>query len=81
MTEGSNSITFEKLIPVLNEIGLKTASQRFFYVDEIPKMVYKDLDEFLFGKTVGIKNGRKIIYYSDIMDWLDKIWLKGLSIV
>jgi hypothetical protein len=73
------SITFSNLISVLNEIGLKSTSQRFFYVDEIPPIVYEDLDNFLFGKTIGVKNDRKIIYYSDINDWLRKVWEKGLS--
>jgi hypothetical protein len=72
-------ITFANLIPILNEIGLKSTAQRFFYVDEVPKIVYEDLDGFLFGKTVGVKNDRKIIYYSDIIDWLKKVWEKGLT--
>jgi hypothetical protein len=73
-------MTVEQLIPILNEIGLKSKKQRFFYIDEIPKSLYNDLDEFLFGKTVGVKNNRKIIYYADMMNWLNKIWQKGLSI-
>lgn len=73
-------MTIEQLIPILNEIGLKSTTQRFFYVDEIPKALYNDLDEFLFGKTVGVRNNRKVIYHADIIDWLNKIWQKGLSV-
>jgi|JI10StandDraft_1071094.scaffolds.fasta_scaffold385526_2 hypothetical protein len=73
-------MTIDELMPILNEIGLKSTTQRFFYIDEIPKPVYNDLNEFLIGKTIGVRNNRKVIYHADIMAWLDKVWHKGLNI-
>lgn len=75
----SFSIPYSELISILGEIQSKTKSQQFYYVDEIPTILKPYIDTFLYGKTIGAKDGRKFIYYNDIMQWLRKVWQFGLS--
>ncbi len=75
----TDSINFNNLISTLNEFGLKAKSQRFMFVDEIPLILAEDLLDSLYGKTIGTREGKKVIYYSDIKAWLDTVWHNGLT--
>ena len=72
-------ISYNEFISSLNELGLKAKSQGFIFVDEVPPILAEDLFNSLYGKTIGTRDNKKIIYSADVKNWLDSVWENGLT--
>ena len=65
-------------ISFLNEAWLLAKSD-FVQLEDVPLILRKDIETFLFGKTVGKNEKGIIIYKEDYRAWLLKLNTKGFD--
>lgn len=69
METASSKAFFEALAPADGPVELAS----------LPKVFHKDLENFMFGKTVIQRNGNIAFYAADFNQWLEKVQTKGLG--